>query len=178
MDNFEKHIQAHQNQFDEHQADKAAIWAKIESELDAPKVVPLWRSGGFKIAASMLLLVGLGIIIGFFALNGLVSEPTQLVDQELVDIDMHYKSLVSHQVKLVQNHPSLSKENKTEFLGFIDELDQEYELLRLEMSKNLDNEVVLEAIVKNYKKRIELIENLLNQINKSKTINEDYGYTL
>ncbi len=177
MDNFEKHIRAHQNEFDEHTADKAGLWAKIEAELAPPKVIPLWKSGGFKIAASMLLLVGLGIIIGFFALN-VSSEPTQLVDQELVDIDMHYKSLVSHQVRLVQNHPNLSEEDKAEFLGFIDELDQEYELLRLEMNKNLDNEMVLEAIVKNYKKRIELIENLLNQINKSKTIDEDYGYTL
>ncbi len=177
MDNFEKHIRAHQNEFDDHKADKEKLWARIESELAPPKVVPLWKSRGFRIAASTLLLVGLGIIIGFFALNA-TTEQTQLVDQELLDIDMHYKSLVSHQVKLVQNHPNLSKEDKTEFLGFIDELDQEYELLRLEMNKNLDNEIVLEAIVKNYKKRIELIENLLNQINKSKTINEDYGYTL
>jgi len=46
------------------------------------------------------------------------------------------------------------------------------------MRNNLDNERVLEAIVANYKKRIELIENLLQQINDAKKTSEDYGYTL
>ena len=61
----------------------------------------------------------------------------------------------------------------------MDELDAEYEVLKKEMQKNLDNEQVLEAIVGNYKKRIELIENLLHQLNESKKPDEDeYGYTL
>ena len=60
----------------------------------------------------------------------------------------------------------------------MDELDEEYETLREEMRNNLDNERVLEAIVANYKKRIELIENLLRQLNDAKKSDEDYGYTL
>ena len=50
--------------------------------------------------------------------------------------------------------------------------------LKLEMRDNLDNERVLEAIVNNYKKRIELIENLLKQINASKKEIDYEGYTL
>jgi len=46
------------------------------------------------------------------------------------------------------------------------------------MCNNLGNERVLEAIIFNYKQRIELIENLLQQINDSKIQNDDYGYTL
>jgi hypothetical protein len=79
---------------------------------------------------------------------------------------------------MVKNHPDLSQEDKDEFLSFMDELDEEYGVLKLEMEKNLNNERVLEAIIGNYKKRIELIENLLRQINDSKMINDDYGYTL
>ncbi|MEM0933825.1 MAG: hypothetical protein AAGJ12_15245, partial [Bacteroidota bacterium] len=81
-------------------------------------------------------------------------------------------------VELVRNHPNLTEADKVEFLSFMDELDLEYEALRKEMGRNLDNEQILEAIVANYKKRIELIENLLRQINDSKKVEKEYGYTL
>ena len=103
---------------------------------------------------------------------------TQYASKDLLDIDMHYKELVSYQVRLVQNHPELTDADKIDFLSFMEELDAEYEQLRLEMRNNLGNERVLEAIIFNYKQRIELIENLLQQINDSKIQNDDYGYTL
>lgn len=180
MDNFEKHIRENASEFDEHKADHAKMWTNIASELksEKPKVVPLWKSPMFKIAASVILLLGIAAIIGLSVIGSNTSEETQYVSEELVDIDMHYKSLVSIQVQLVNDNPNLSDADKKEFLSFMDDLDAEYEQLRLEMRKNLDNELVLEAIVSNYRKRIELIEKLLKQINDSKIQDEDYGYTL
>jgi len=182
MDNFEKHIRENKALFDEHKADKAKLWDHIVSELEdtKPKVVPLWRLPALRVAASILLVLGLTGIIALSLINRSdYNDQQHIVSQELLDIDMHYKSLVSHQVQLVKDHPKLSETDKTEFLLFMDELDKEYELLKSEMIKNLDNELILEAIIANYKKRIELIENLLRQINDSKLINEDYdGYTL
>lgn len=182
MDNFEKHIRENKALFDEHKADKAKLWANIAEELEdsKPKVVPLWRFPIIRVAASIVLLFGITTIIGVSLMNKTdYNTQNNIVSQELLDIDMHYKSLVSYQVQLVKDHPKLSDRDKEEFLLFMDELDTEYEFLKLEMKKNLDNELVLEAIIANYKKRIELIENLLHQINDSKIINEDYdGYTL
>ncbi|MGB5818258.1 MAG: hypothetical protein WBG90_02145 [Saonia sp.] len=181
MDEFEKHIRENKSSFDVHTADRSKIWENIASRLDdpQPKTIPLWKSPMFKVAASIF------IVLGLFALFGLVMgqrnnyvDTDTLVDRELQDIDIHYQGLISHQVRLLQNSPKLSKEEKEEFLGFIDELDEEYETLRLEMKKNLDNELVLEAIIGNYKKRIELIENLLRQINKSKKPNDSDVYIL
>lgn len=179
MDNFEKHIRENAAEFNEHKADKAKLWATIVQELkvEEPKVIPLWKSPMIRIAASVMLLLGLAGFFGKTVLGNGGTE-TQYVSKELLDIDMHYINLVSYQVALVQNHPKLSDDDKTEFLSFMDELDAEYELLRLEMHNNLDNERVLEAIISNYKQRITLIEKLLRQINDSKITNEDYGYTL
>lgn len=179
MDNFEKHIRRNAAQFDGERADKAKMWAKIAAELnkEEPKVIPLWRRPLFRIAASVLLLVGFASFFGLVWLgNG--TDNAQYAYEELMEIDMYYKDLVSYQVQLVKNNPSLSEENKAEFLSFMDELDAEYDVLKKEMQKNLDNEQVLEAIVGNYKKRIELIENLLRQLNDSKKVDDDYGYTL
>ncbi|WP_422858716.1 hypothetical protein ACOKFD_15320 [Flagellimonas sp. S174] len=157
----------------------AKLWANISTELqkEEPKVIPLWRRPAFRVAASVVLLFGLAGII-FLSSLGVNSNETQYVSKELMDIDMHYQNLVSYQVELVRKNPNLTEEDKVEFLSFMDELDLEYEALREEMGSNLDNEQVLEAIVANYKKRIELIENLLRQINDSKKVDKEYGYTL
>ena len=122
MDYFEKHIRDNKALFDEHKADRAKMWAKIESELSntKPKVVPLWKSPLFRVAASVVLVLLLTSLIGITVYGGYQSDgQNSVVSQELLDID-----------------------------------------------------------IGNYKKRIELIENLLRQINDSKMINDDYGYTL
>lgn len=180
MDNFEKHIRENTAEFDEHKADRSKMWAKISQELEVekPKVIPLWKSPMLRIAATILILVGIAGFIGLKVLGSSASAETQYASKELLDIDIYYKGLVSYQVQLVQNHPELSDEDKTEFLSFMDELDAEYKQLRIEMNNNLDNERVLEAIVSNYKQRIELIEKLLKQINDSKQTDDNYGYTL
>ncbi len=181
MDKFEKHIRSNKELFDIHKPDKAKLWGNISAQLGdpQPKVIPLWRKSVVRIAASIALVLGLSGIIGVTLFNtGNQQYQDTLVTKELQGIDMHYKTLVSHQIQLVKDHPKLSENDKVEFLGFIDELDEEYELLKLEMNKNLDNEIVLEAIITNYKKRIELIENLLQQINESKITDDNDGYNL
>ncbi|MEM8847619.1 MAG: hypothetical protein AAFY00_03475 [Bacteroidota bacterium] len=179
MDNFEKHIRDNAGQFDEHKADRAKLWANISAELqkEDPKIIPLWKRPMFRVAASIIILVGLAGVVLLSTVDGNHSE-TQYVSKELLDIDIHYQSLVAYQVSLVQKNPNLTEEDKVEFLSFMDDLDLEYQSLRKEMGSNLDNEQILEAIVSNYKKRIELIENLLRQINDSKKVDNEYGYTL
>ncbi|MUH38129.1 hypothetical protein D9O36_19940 [Zobellia amurskyensis] len=179
MDNFEKHIRENRAAFDDHKADRAKLWANIEAKLDPPKpkVVPLWKSPVFRVAATVLIILGISSLIGITFLGSSANDNT-FVSKELQDIDMHYQDLVSYQVQLVQKNENLSDADKAEFLSFMDDLDKEYDQLKLEMQNNLDNELVLEAIVSNYRKRIELIENLLRQLNESKLKDDDYGYTL
>lgn len=180
MDNFEKYIKENKHAFDVHKVDRDKLWQGIASQLEEeakPKVIPLWKSTKFRVAASIVLLLGLSFT-ALFTLKGPDPNMDAYASEELLEIDMHYQHLVYQQVQLVKNHPNLSDEDKKEFLSFMDELDVEYGQLKLEMHNNLDNQRVLEAIVANYKKRIELIENLLKQINASKKEMEYEGYTL
>ncbi|GGX28518.1 hypothetical protein [Aquimarina muelleri] len=179
MDDFEKYIKENRYLFDEQRADKSKIWDNIESRLNTPKSIVVWRFPILKFAASILILVGAFSIINMYLNSGLnYNNQNNIVNQELRDIDTYYKDLVSFQVQLVKNSSKLQDKEKEEFLSFMDELDEEYNTLKLEMKKNLNNEYILEAIVNNYKKRIELIENLLEQINNSKKSNENEGYIL
>lgn len=180
MDNFEKNIRENKAFFDIHKADRKKLWANIEAKLETPdskiKVIKLWNKTVFKVAATIVLALGLFSLINVFS-NTEIEQQKTIANQELNDVDAHYKSLVAYQVKLVQKSSKLSQTQKKEFLSFMDELDEEYKILKKEFNKNLDSELVLEAIVVNYKKRIELIENLLKQINSSKNTEETDVYT-
>lgn len=181
MDDFEKHIRENKALFEVQKAEKEKLWNGIVKELNAAetKVLPLWKSPLLRVAASITLLFGLTMIIGLSVYNrDKYYAPEHVANLELQDIDAHYAGLVSQQVQLLMDYPELSTQDKKEFLSFLEELDDEHELLKLEMAKNLDNERVLEAIVANYKKRIELIEKLLKQINDAKATNDNYGYIL
>lgn len=181
MDDFEKNIKENKVLFDEYKADKSKLWANIEAGLNTPtskpKTIKLWNRSAFKVAATIVITLGLFSLLNIFS-NTQLEKQNHIANQELNDIDSHYKGLVAYQVKLVQKSSKLSPTQKKEFLSFMDELDAEYETLKLEFNKNLHSERVLEAIVVNYKKRIELIENLLKQINSSKNTEETDVYTL
>ncbi|KAA1247095.1 hypothetical protein [Aquimarina sp. RZ0] len=181
MDSFEKYIKDNKQQFDEHKVDSAKLWKGIESKLNPPgiKTRRLWQSPVFKVAAGILIIVGIFSLANPSVFSGInSSNQNDLVSQELNDIDTYYKGLVSFQVQLVKKSTKLQPEDKKEFLSFMEELDDEYLLLKEEMKENLNNEYILEAIIKNYKKRIELIENLLEQINLPKKANDHEGYIL
>lgn len=179
MDDFEKHITENRHLFDEYKADKSKMWQNIESGLETPKTIRLWTSPLLKVAASIMILIGAYTTINLFITSAFNhNADNNIVHQELRDIDTYYKDLVSFQIQLVKNNPKLQADDKEKFLSFMDELDEEYNTLKLEMAKNLNNEYILEAIVNNYKKRIELIENLLKQINDSKKSNDNESYIL
>ena len=176
MDKLEKFIKENSDSFSEHKADKAKMWKAIAKNLEhpEPKVIPLWRKLPFQIAASIF------IILGVFSIYNLSAKktPVNYANKELQQIDSYYQNIVETQVELVQNDKHLSAKNKEEFLKFMIELDKEDAKLKLDLADNLDNQQVLSAIIKNYKKRIELIENLLNQINESKKDIHENEYVL
>ncbi|MEP1488373.1 MAG: hypothetical protein ABJK28_08090 [Algibacter sp.] len=182
MDNFEKHIKTNTSEFDTHKADRAKLWANIEAQLDVPvkktKTIRLWHSNFMKIAAVIVIAFGLFGVLHLASNNDFANTQNNMANQELNDIDMHYQGLVAYQVKLVNNSEQLTIEEKKEFLSFMDELDVEYKTLKIELLENVNSERVLEAIVLNYKKRIEIIENLLSLINDSKKTDHNHEYIL
>ena len=179
MNEFEKYVRQHRAEFDEFKADSSKLWEGISSELEKPKkpVIHLWSRNIFKIAASVIILLGVAGIIGY-NLNSNSTSQQGFASKELNEIDSYYSKMVNIQVKMIERNTKLTIEDKKDFLKFMDELDEEYSELLIDLGDNLDNERVLAAIVDNYRKRIELIENLLKQINDSKEISDENAYVL
>lgn len=180
MDELKKYTAENQGRFDDYdldEVDKLRLWGDIVSELpDAPaKVIPLWKKPTFRVAASIVLLIGCTF---FFLLSGGQDPEQQIVNQELYDIDNHYQLLVNNQVELIKNNIHLSKEDQDDFLSLIDDLDAEYKKLKEELKLGINNEKIIEAIISNYRKKIQLMEDLLERSYPTKTDFEDEAITL
>ena len=180
MDGFEKHIRNNKEQFDDHRADRDKMWKHIqaginEKKIEKARIIPLWKRGWFMGAASLILLVGIGIGMLFSDISNsdFTTDAT-----ELLEIDVYYENLFAQQVKILQDSPELTDEEKEEFLQFIFEMEDEYKSLLKELEAELDNEKVLGAIVDHYQKGIEIVQSLLNRINESKIDKNDKGILL
>ena len=93
-DELKEYIQAHKNKFDDHSIDeveKLKLWGKISEQLpETPtKVIPLWKKASFRVAASVVLLVG--CLFMYLATNQNDGE-YDMVSEEFRQIDKHYKT--------------------------------------------------------------------------------------
>lgn len=182
MEHFENFIRKHRRSFDDHHLDTERLWSKIEQSLHEKEVkkISYWRNPSYQIAASFLLLIG--ILISGFLIYDIKREGPFIpapMEQELTKINLHYTATINHYRKRLEQHPGLSRNDKEDFLRFLNRLDLEYNELQAELQNNVNNERVLEALVQNQKIRIELIENFLSQIKRSTKEKENYeGYSL
>ncbi|TXE12973.1 hypothetical protein FUA26_04045 [Seonamhaeicola algicola] len=162
---FEKYVEKHKLEFDVHTIDEASklrLWGQIAPQLTkpTPKVIPLWQKPVFKVAATIVLLMGCTLFFTLYTSN--INQNT-IVNNELYDIDNHYKVLVNNQITLIKHNTHLTEEDRTEFLTLIDDLDQEYNKLKKELTLGINNQKIIEAIISNYRKKIKLMEDLLNR---------------
>ncbi len=169
-DELEKYIEDNISTFDDFnldEEDKNKLWSKIDTGLSEPevKVIPLWKRTSFKVAASIVLLIACAFV---FSKMNTYGYKDQMVNQELRQINSHYQSLVDNQIRMIKMNSNLNEQEKKAFLVLADDLDVEYEELKNELKEGINNQKIIEAIINNYKKKIELMESLLERSNSSK----------
>ncbi|OUS01624.1 hypothetical protein A9Q86_07585 [Flavobacteriales bacterium 33_180_T64] len=175
-DKLEKYIIANKQEFDDYQleeVDKLKLWSHISEGLpeQSKPVIPLWRKPVFKIAASLIILLGCAFTL---IMNNNNDYKNSIVNEELYEIDIYYKSLVNNQIQLIKNNPNLSIIDQEDFLLLVDDLDNEYIKLKKELKAGINNQKIIEAIINNYRKKIQLMEDLLERSYPTKT-NFDEG---
>jgi len=174
-DELEKYIIENKNEFDDYkleEVEKLKFWSKISDELpeQSREVISILKKPVFKIAASILLLLGCGF--SYIMLNTNNHE-NSFVNEELHEIDNHYKSLVNNQIQLIRNNTNISVADQDDFLLLIDDLDAEYDKLKKELKQGVNNKKIMEAIINNYRKKIQLMEDLLDRLYPTKTNFDD-----
>ncbi len=130
-----------------------------------------------KIAASFLVIVGLGSSLFYFSGNTVQETPKTAkienlgsISPELKNIENYYLASINTEISNLQKTPE-NKELLDGYLEKIGELTNEYKLLTNELNTEGLNEKTINALIDNLQLRLKLLYQLKEQLNELKKLN-------
>jgi hypothetical protein len=169
---LEEFINRNRDEFDLERPDRS-IWLEIERDLDRKSnKEKVFKFGLLKIAASFIFVLGVGFLIGVNSYSYDEDELNYTITPELKqfrETEAYYKTQVN--LKLNEVKRSGSKSNVENDLKMLDEI---YNQLKSEMmnSEYTNSSMMIDMMIKNYKTKVEILENILNKQKQIKNESE------
>ena len=189
---LEKFVQDNRDAFDNEEP-RQHLWRNLEQDLaEAKKDERVFHLSFLRwttAAAVVIMMVGM-----FYYMNRSTVDPTIVVanttpatsatpDQVLNELDPTYAQQVVHFTQLIElkqnelkqiekEHPELYKQ----FVRDINKLDSSYQALKLELPRNANRELLLEAMIQNLKLQSDLLNQqllIIQKINQSNSKDND-----
>lgn len=157
-DKIEKFIRDHRDAFDDLKA-PSRVWARIDKR-NGPQVHHLWKWSA--VAASGLLLIAVGYIFGMKN----QSQPAIAGWNEFEEAEQYYETRIHQKMEQIKTLPV-----GEEVLSDIKILDEVYEQLRRQLTEdpNANAEVLLAAMIRHQKQKLEVMDEILNRVDKYKS---------
>lgn len=152
MDRFKQYVEDHRSEFESSDQDFQELWVGIDEHLDRK------TSGGRTVwlkAAAVLLVIA--VSTGLILFNQLSPE----MPQELVETEQHYNRLISVKLAAVTNYRN---EVDAMIWNDLELLDQAYQDLKHDLDDSFDQEEVAQAMIDNQRAKLEILEDILNEI--------------
>ncbi|SFF31246.1 hypothetical protein [Thermoflexibacter ruber] len=185
MDKLKNFIDENRQEFEEFKAPEE-LWAGISQRLKEEKHFPILteekqskknkqvnktvkmysfsRSMLMRVAASVLILLVAGITWVSYKIDALEDDPPLSKTEAYYEQIFHAKLT---ELKQYENDDLFDRD----LLIDIQELEEIYNDLKNDLKEDANNEQVVEAMIRNYRVRIELLEKMLNEIKLKKNPN-------
>lgn len=162
-DRLKKHIEANRQSFEVHETDFDSLWEGIDAGISSKQRRFPWRTT-MRIAASVILV----FILGFVALR-FVNSSQRLQDgisladisPELAEAEFYYNRLLEEKFEMIR---ASNNDLDPLITNEIQVLDSAYQDLKQDLQDNLDNEEVINAMIQNYRIKLQLLEQILENI--------------
>jgi hypothetical protein len=166
-DKLEKYILDHREQFDDLEPDPA-IWEKIDTR-KAPVIRINWKDIAWKAAAVAVIFTASYFFHDYMAgrrdaVNPMadnLSKENQPMVRELIEAEAYYSSMINLKkeevFRLTASNPEVRHEIDMELV----DLDRVYAELKDDLNDNADNEEVIEAMIQNYRLKLDILEEML-----------------
>jgi len=181
-DRLEDFVKQHREQFDQREPDPS-IWLKINpanqtgAEVAKQEHRPLrW----LRIAAAVAMIFA-GSTAGIYFLTGEKADAELYSDlyTEIMETEQYYSQMVADRYNELQPFLAGNPLAKEMLASDMDELDEVYEELKEDLKDNASNPEVIEAMILNYRVKLEVLEDLLNQLKEKENQDEkDESYSL
>ena len=171
-DRLEDFVKQQREQFDLHEPDPS-IWLKI-NPANVPVVKERRPMRWLRVAAAVAMIFG-GSTAGIYFLTGEKAETDQLSNElylEIQETEQYYSQMVTQRYDelkpFLMENPGAQRMLEDD----MEELDEVYLELKEDLKDNVSNPEVIEAMILNYRVKLEILEDLLNQLNEKE--NQDY----
>ncbi|ASV31417.1 hypothetical protein [Maribacter cobaltidurans] len=184
-ENLEDLFKNLQGQFDTEEpvtGHQERFFAKLNSNSD--KTVSLskthfnwWKP--LSIAASLALLVAL--VYGQLDLNPSLEEQVADISPEVANTQFYFASLIEQQVKELEAEESPeTKKIISDTMDQLKKLERDYKILENELLEGGNSKLILSAMITNFQTRIDLLNDVLNQIETIKNLKkyDDENFTI
>jgi len=175
MDKLEKFIIENRDDFNIYEP-SAEVWDKIQKSSRYSKIRKLnWKTVVWR-AAIILIIFGAA-----FTLSEVIHrEPGEVSDKlilkqipELAEAEAYYTSLVNSKLAEINKQLSDDPELHQKILKDVSELDNMYEDLKKDLYDNIATQEIVEAMIQNYRLKLEILEEILNDLQKREKANEN-----
>lgn len=171
-DRLEDFVRQHREEFDLREPDPS-VWLKI-NPASAPVVKEKRPMRWLRIAAAIAVIFA-GSSAGIYFLTG-GSNESDLYSQELYmemqETEAFYTMMVRDRYEELKPYLASDPVANEMLSADMEELDEVYHELKNDLKDNISNPEVIEAMVLNYRIKLEILEDLLNQLKEKE--NQDY----
>jgi len=176
MDKLEEHIRQNREDLDRY-SPPAGIWKRIRKELKKEKSnIRLW----FSIAAMIVVILGTTLALfrpayRWSDLNSRKNNYEGLTrnDPQLKETETYYNNLVNSLYKeatpLLTKNPEIKKELNTD-LSHLDSICVD---IKKDLKDNIANQDVVEALIQNYRIKIQILEDMLTTLKENENNNPE-----
>ncbi|MBN2213439.1 MAG: hypothetical protein JW723_04280 [Bacteroidales bacterium] len=167
-DKLEKYIIENREAFDIHEPGEG-VWKKIEKNIQ-PKRSVNWRTIIWRAAAVVLIFAASYMVHDLLdgkkreIARSRTKKEKELVIPELREAEIYYSTLINEKLQEIKpmfsEDPMLEKEIRYD----LNQLDSIYRELKNDLRDNIANQEVIEAMIQNYRMRLNILEDILSQL--------------
>jgi hypothetical protein len=170
-DRLEKYVIEHRDEFDMLEPNDA-LWQGIEKKMKKEKNYTLRFYTSRVAAVAAIFIISFMVQKFFFNQNNIYKEIPELAEAE-----SYYSGIIN--AKLEEVKPMLNEfpDIQQELDYDLSELDSVYKGLREDLKDNVANQEVIEAMIENYRIRIDLLEEMMHFLDRQDEDNNEHNNT-
>ena len=153
-----------ENEFD-YKEPNVGHFNRFERKLNRPKKYQKTSWKWLSVAASVVL------IFGFWLGSNHQKRQLDLADvsPKMEEVQSYFVSTIHQELKTLEQNRSLDTETIIESaLNELEELEDNYKIFVKDLTKNGKQKRIINAMIKNYQRRLDILENTLQQIEQIK----------
>ncbi|RMG18384.1 MAG: hypothetical protein D6730_22895 [Bacteroidetes bacterium] len=187
-DPLEKYILERKQELDVYEPDDR-LWERIDKELYASASGRGRTFSFWKIAASLALMMGIGLALWLWkpfaaatvpvaAQEQPVVQPQELYPPELAEVEAYYSTMISNQKAQIQAYKAAGISIDDSMFDQLEELAKQYKELQKELLSTEDAQIVINAMIQNLSLQMEVLSQQLMILEQIKSMQHEHQTSL